>query len=296
VKTLSPALQAHLDSGATTLALCWRIERRDGVVMGFTEHDLDVEFDGVTHKAATGFSASEISQSLGLAVDNLDAAGALSSAAITEADLANGRYDDADVSMYLVNWSDIAQRALVATGSLGDVTRTRDAFTAEIRSLVHRLQQQIGRSYQYYCDADLGDSRCTVALGGAAFTGAGSIISLNSPRRFLVGGLGAFAGGWFAGGRLVFTSGNGAGLAFEVRGHEVVSGIEIELWAEPKVALDPGDTFTITAGCDKSFATCKAKFANGTNFRGFPHIPGNDHLQSYPNSGEARLDGGSLFK
>ncbi len=252
MKTLSPALQAHLDGGATTLALCWRIERRDGVVLGFTEHDLDLEFDGVAHKAATGFSATEISQSLGLAVDNLDAAGALSSAAITEADLANGRYDDADVGIYLVNWNDISQRALVATGSLGDVTRSRDSFTAEIRSLTHRLQQQLGRSYQYYCDADLGDARCTVALGGPAFTGSGSLISLNSPRRMLVSGLGTFAGGWFAGGRLEFTSGNGSGLAFEVRGHDVLAGVEIELWAEPKVSLNPGDTFTVTAGCDKS--------------------------------------------
>ncbi|VAW18130.1 Gene Transfer Agent FAD/FMN-containing dehydrogenase [hydrothermal vent metagenome] len=296
MKSLVPALQAHLDGGATTLALCWRIERRDGVVLGFTEHDLDLEFDGVTHKAATGFSATEISQSLGLAVDNLEAAGALSSAAITETDLASGRYDDADVRIELVNWTDVGQRALIATGSLGDVTRTRDAFTAEIRSLAHRLQQRIGRAFQYYCDADLGDSRCAVAIAGPSYTGTGAVISLVSPRRTLVSGLGAFAAGWFAGGRLEFTSGNANGLAFEVRGHTVPSGVEIELWAEPAVTLGSGDTFTVTAGCDKSFTTCKAKFANGLNFRGFPHIPGNDHLQSYPNSGEARLDGGSLFE
>ena len=40
MKTLLPALQAHLDGGATTLAWCWRIERSDGVVFGFTDHDI----------------------------------------------------------------------------------------------------------------------------------------------------------------------------------------------------------------------------------------------------------------
>lgn len=296
MKSIDPALQAHLDGGSTTLALCWRIERRDGVVLGFTEHDLDLEFDGLVHQASTGFSATEINQSLGLAVDNLEADGALSSAAITETDLGSGRYDDADVSIDLVNWSEVSQRTRIATGSLGEVTRSRDAFSAEIRSLSHRLQQRIGRSYQYYCDADLGDARCAVALAGPSFTGTGSIISIAAPRRFLVSGIGGFAENWFSGGRLAFTSGEADGLAFEVRGHQTSTGVEIELWAEPAVTINPGDGFNITAGCDKSFETCKEKFTNGLNFRGFPHIPGNDHLQSYPNKGEARLDGGSLFK
>jgi uncharacterized phage protein (TIGR02218 family) len=295
VKTLAPEMQAHLDTGATTLALCWRVARADGVVLGFTEHDLDLDFDGVVHKAATGFSSTEISQSLGLAVDDLEAAGALSSAAITEADLAAGRYDDAAVSIHLVNWADTDQRVLLAAGALGEVRRGRDAFTAEIRSLAHRLQQRTGRTYQYYCDADLGDARCAIALGDPAWTGTGDVISSPGPRRFLVTGLGGFADGWFAGGKLVFTSGAGDGLAFDLRGHTTEGGVALEFWAEPTVTIAPGDTFTVTAGCDKSFATCKAKFANVSNFRGFPHIPGNDVLQSYPNRGEARLDGGSLF-
>lgn len=111
MKTLSPELSAHLASGATTLALCWRVERVDGVVLGFTEHDLDLAFDGVVHRAASGFSSTEISQTLGLSVDNLEAAGALSSEAIAETDLAAGRYDDASVSIHLVNWADPQQRS-----------------------------------------------------------------------------------------------------------------------------------------------------------------------------------------
>lgn len=59
--------------------------------------------------------------------------------------------------------------------------------------------------------------------------------------------------------------------------------------------IAPGNALTVYAGCDKQFATCRQKFANGVNFQGFPHIPGNDFLMRYPNSTD-RLDGGVLVK
>jgi hypothetical protein len=34
----------------------------------------------------------------------------------------------------------------------------------------------------------------------------------------------------------------------------------------------PGDTFTVTFGCDKTMATCNL-FSNIQNFRGFPYVP-----------------------
>jgi uncharacterized phage protein (TIGR02218 family) len=51
----------------------------------------------------------------------------------------------------------------------------------------------------------------------------------------------------------------------------------------------------VTAGCDKSFATCKAKFSNPTNFRGYPYMPGNDAVIAYPNSADGTLNGGSRY-
>ena len=56
----------------------------------------------------------------------------------------------------------------------------------------------------------------------------------------------------------------------------------------------PGDAFSVTAGCDKSFSTCRTKFANHLNFRGFPHLPGADFAYSYAAGGESH-DGGALF-
>jgi hypothetical protein len=56
VKTISAALAQHLAGEGTTLATCWRITRRDGVVLGFTDHVRDLEMDGVTYKAASGYT------------------------------------------------------------------------------------------------------------------------------------------------------------------------------------------------------------------------------------------------
>ena len=56
-----------------------------------------------------------------------------------------------------------------------------------------------------------------------------------------------------------------------------------------------GDTFVVTAGCDKRFATCRDRFDNVVNFRGFPHIPGNDFVMRYAVPGEPGNDGGSLL-
>jgi uncharacterized phage protein (TIGR02218 family) len=55
-----------------------------------------------------------------------------------------------------------------------------------------------------------------------------------------------------------------------------------------------GDAFTVSAGCDKQFSTCRTKFDNALNFRGFPYMPGNDAVVSYPTSGQP-LDGGSRY-
>jgi uncharacterized phage protein (TIGR02218 family) len=46
-----------------------------------------------------------------------------------------------------------------------------------------------------------------------------------------------------------------------------------------------GDGFFIQAGCDKQFVTCRSKFGNGVNFRGFPAIPGDDTIVRYPTQG-----------
>jgi uncharacterized phage protein (TIGR02218 family) len=293
VKTLPPGLQAHLDSGTTTLCWCWKIVRRDSASLGFTDHDAPVSFGGLSYEAVAGFTASEVQSMLGLAVDNLTVTGALSSEALNEHDLAAGLYDNAAIEIWRVNWTMPVERVLMRKGSLGEVKRGKTGFQAEVRGLAHILNQPVGRAYGHGCDADLGDGRCKLAL--LDYTAAGTVAAAQDARRVTVSGLGAFAGGGFTGGKLSFTGGANSGRAMEVKRHTLSgAGVTIELWQAMSEAVAVGDAFTVSAGCDKQFSTCKTRFANQANFRGFPYMPGNDAVLSYPTS-STPLDGKSRY-
>jgi uncharacterized phage protein (TIGR02218 family) len=288
MKTLSPALQAHLDSGTTTLAWCWRITRADGGSFGFTDHDRSLVFDGTDFEPESGLTASEIRSGSDLAVDAQDAEGVLRSDRITETDIADGRWDAAQVELWRVNWADTSQRVLMRRGAVGQIRRGRLAFVAEVRSLAHVLDQSVGRTFQATCDAALGDARCGVDLEVSAFRGTGIVIAVSGDRGFTASGLGGFAGGWFTHGILDWTGGASAGRRAEVAGHAVAGGtITVTLLEAPVRPVTPGDAFIIRAGCDKRIETCAAKFGNVVNFRGFPHIPGQDSVLRY-----ATRDGG----
>ena len=257
MKTLDPALQAHLD-------------------------------EGTSFEPESGFTASEVRAGSDLSVDAQDAEGVLTSDRITETDILDGRWDNAEVELWRVNWADAGQRVLLRRGAIGQIRRGRLAFVAEMRSLSHVLGQTVGRTFQAGCDAALGDARCGVDLKDPAYKGGGAVIDLLRDRAFTASGLGGFATGWFAFGTVEWTSGANAGRTAEVLGHDVTDGVAILTLLEPPVrAIEEGDAFIIRAGCDKRMETCSAKFANTANFRGFPHIPGQDTILRY-----ASRDGG----
>ena len=294
MRSILSALQAKLDSGVTTLCRCWLIARNDGVRQGFTDHDEDVVLGGVICLAGSGLTSSEVTQKLGLAVDGSEMSGALSDDSLNEDDLAAGRYDAAGAELWLVDWSEPDLRVLLAKGSLGEVRREGTAFTAEVRGLSQKLAEDSGRLFTATCSADLGDARCTIDLTDPAFHGSGTVTALSAVSFFRASGLDAFADGWFTAGKLSFTSGANAGLAMEVKIHANNAGVvAFTLWQAMAQPIAVGDTFTITAGCDKRFATCFNRFNNAVNFRGFPHIPGNDFVISYPVPGQPGNDGAS---
>jgi uncharacterized phage protein (TIGR02218 family) len=294
VRALPSALQSKLNFGVTTLCRCWRITRRDGVVLGFTDHDEDVPFGALVCRADTGFAGSEATARLGLAVGGAEISGALADDALTEADLAAGRYDAATVEIFLVDWSEPTLNVLLSTCVIGEVRREGAAFVVELRGLADRLNEERGRRYGASCSADLGDSRCRVDLDAAAFRGEGAIVSLGGTSAFTASGLGAFDDGWFTAGRLEWTSGANVGLAVEVKQHRKAADVALELWQVMPEVLAVGDAFIVTAGCDKRFNTCREKFDNVANFRGFPHMPGNDFVARYAVAGEPGNAGRSL--
>ncbi len=289
-----PALLAHLGNEVTSICHAWRLLRRDGTVFGFTDHDRPLTVAGTLCKPQSGFSASEARDSLGLGVDTVDVQGALSSVELKEEDIAAGRYDGATVETYLVNWRQPTQAAMIRKATIGKITRADGQFTAELESLAHTLDRVNGRYIRRSCDAEVGDTRCGVSLTHTSFSGAGTITGGTTASALSVSGIGGFASEWFSGGLLTFTSGASNGRQVRVLDHVAgPAGVTLSLWPDSGLVVATGDGFSVTAGCDKSFATCKAKFSNPLNFRGFPHLPGNDAAYGYVTDG-VLFDGGPL--
>ena len=287
-------LSDHLGRDVTTVCHSWRLTRQDGVVTGFTDHDRPLTVDGTGFAPETGFSASEARDTLGLAVDTVDVEGALCSDAISDEDIAAGLYDGATVETFLVNWRAPADFAKIRTATIGKIARSDGRFVAELESLAHRLDRPGGRTVSRSCDAELGDQRCGFLLDQPGFVGTGSVGPVTLPSIFNASGLEEFAPGWFAQGTLTWTSGVRAGLSERIDEHRVdAAGAMLILRPGSGAGPETGDTFDVFAGCDKAFSTCKAKFANALNFRGFPHLPGNDAAYAYVVDG-GRFDGGVL--
>ncbi|MFB2532931.1 DUF2163 domain-containing protein [Paracoccus sp. p4-l81] len=292
---MSDDLQAHLAGGVTTVARAWAVARRDGPVLGFTDHDRALRFDGVDFAADAGLTARAFEQATGLSVDNTEAAGVLSAEAITEADIAAGRYDGAEVTVWQVNWADVAQRRVIFRGHLGEVTRRGGGFTAELRGLADALNREQGRIYHPRCAAVLGDGQCRARLDQPGMATEAVIASVEGNRIIELDELGGFDDGWFTGGRVEVVEGQAAGLSGLVRGDQRLPDgrHRLEMWQAIGAPLMAGERLRLWPGCDKSAETCRLKFNNFMNFRGFPHIPGEDWLMASPAQAPDRARGGA---
>jgi uncharacterized phage protein (TIGR02218 family) len=291
MRVLDIGLAAHLAQSETTLATCWKLVRRDGVVLGFTDHDRALSFGGADFVPAHGLDGGEVPARLGAQVETSEVLGVLSADAITEDDILLGRYDGADVETWRVNWADVSQRVRLRHDTIGEIIREDGVFRAELRSAQQALNATRGRVYQGLCDAVVGDARCGVNLTAPALRGFATVTGIEDDHRLRVAGLGGFSEGWFGFGTAQWTDGRRSGLRDGVVTHQRASagdvlafGVAVGDW------VVVGDTLEVTAGCDRRFATCREKFDNAVNFRGFPHIPGSDFVLRHPRNGDA-LDG-----
>jgi uncharacterized phage protein (TIGR02218 family) len=269
------ALKAHYAQAETTLAKCWKVTLNSGIVMGFTTASADFTYLGVLYSASSGQVPSDIQTSSAMNVDNLEVTGTLVGPSITDADLNSGTWDFALVEFFELNYADLTMgHRIIRSGSLGQVTTDRNSFVAELRGLMQYMQQTVGRVYGDTCDATLGDTRCKLNLTPFTFTGTISSVSDNRTFTATMSNVTEY----FNFGSLVFTSGLNIGKSIEVR--TFVSPNSFAAQLQPPFSIAVGDTFSVTAGCDKSIVTCTTKFNNSINFRGFPTVPGLDRMVS----------------
>ena len=263
-----------LSDALCTLAFCWRLERRDGVTIGLTSHDRDMEIGGLLYGAAPGIAPSAIRGGIALEGEDSDLHGALTSGAIGEADLTAGRWDGAAVELRLTQWEAPGVLwMLLAQGEIGAVAQAGGAFTAEMIGAGAVLNGPVAPSTSPDCRARLGDRHCRVDMAGRR-----RIVTVTGVEDAVVQVEGLEPGAYAYGG-LRWMSGANAGMAQGVvdndEGH-------VTLNDPPAFAVAVGTRAMLTQGCDRQIATCSQRFGNGVNFRGEPYLPGMDLLTRYP--------------
>ncbi len=263
-----------LSQDLTTLAFVWRLERSDGVALGFTSHDRDLVIDGLSYSASPGMVPSAIERSDGFDADNVELAGGLTSDAFRAEDLAAGRWDGARLRLSAVDWTAPQNVSVpLVRGELGSVEISDGQFSVELRGPTIILEAPVVEETSPECRATLGDRRCRIDMAGrvqiaVVATVSDALVTLTAP----------VSDGVYASGRLRWLDGGNAGLCVEIIAN---SGASITLEAPPHFAAVAGARVELTQGCDRRFSTCVTRFANAVNFRGEPHLPGNDLLTRY---------------
>lgn len=258
----------------TSLAFCWTLERRDGAGLGLTSHDQPLVIGGMTFAPSPGINPAAVRMRAGLEPQRGEVEGALSTDALSERDLEAGRWDGARVSLFAVDWENPGggQIELVG-GGLGPVSIKGGGFSAELVGAADTLSAPVCPETSPECRAELGDRQCRVDLAGrreifavAAFSGGQIELDRGVDDRFLYG-------------EACLLDGENAGWRSRII---AVLPSALVLRDVPMFAVTARCRVRVTEGCDKRFATCRTRFANSANFRGEPHLPGNDLLTRYP--------------
>jgi len=262
------------DGALTSVAFCSTLERNDGAGIALTSADRQFSCGGITYQSEPGITPAAITRSLGLQPHSAEVSGALNAQALTDSDLSLGRWDFARISITAVDWSTADEQPIqLLGGELGEVSMSGDSFTAELNGAAAKLSAPVCPATSAECRAEFGDKKCRVDLAGRTLrlrvsSAADNLILTDQPldERYLFG-------------RLRYLSGANCGLQTVIL---AVNGAQLTVRDRVRAEVEAGTVIEIREGCDKLFATCVTRFANAANFRGEPHVPGNDLLTRYP--------------
>lgn len=260
----------ELDTGASW----WRIFRKDGTALAFTTHDRDLWFDGHLHRAAPGLLPSAIRRTVDLEDDDAEVDGALSHDTITAADIRSGRFDDARIEMGVVDWERLDSVHLYS-GSIAGISQDGGRFSARLASAKAALNVDTVPRTSPSCRARFCGPGCT--LPATRFTVRSSAASIDHEANRV--GCPVSDPHLYEYGELRWLEGPHCGQVMTILAIEDEAFL-VDALLSPDASA--GHQVELREGCDKTIGTCASRFANGTNFQGEPHLPGNDLLARYP--------------
>ena len=274
MKNISLELKKHLKYEVLTLANCLKIERKDGQILGLTDHDEDLYIDGLLYKAQPGFNASAIHSRLDLR-DNLEI-DLIESDLVKEEDILSGVFDNACYTYFTINYKQLEQgKIILKSGYFGKIQLLEKHFIVELKSISNLLNQTIGSVYTPYCRATLGDFQCGSKLQDysvfGCVTGLRNEPSTHTYR--LQDNTRTEEDGYFDGGNLTWISGNFQGLTITIKKY-LKKEQELTFFLPLPGKIVISDKYKLTPGCNKSLKICRDRFNNVINFRGEPFIPG----------------------
>lgn len=288
MKSCSGALAAYIAQGQTTLATLLKVTRQyDGAVYGFTEHDQNIVFSGLTYISTTSYNRFNLNAKQSTDATTTELSGAFDSI-ITRADVLAELWDNAQLTLYLVNWQDLTAGAMILdTGSFGQFEPQEFGFKVQLHGMSYLLTFLGGDLCAPECRVDFGSPLC--APGGSLFSGTTinsllqtlTVLTTDGVKTMTVSGL-TNTGKPFNGGLVTFKTGNNTNLSGEVLSVNFGTNTIV---LRPTVLINTiqvGDTLYLFPACDKQFQTCVATWGNGENFQGEPHAPGPDNILQFP--------------
>ncbi len=291
MKACSSGLNTHIQGGQTTLATLFKVTRRDGRVMGFTDHDVDLVFPsgggGITYLSTSSYNRFNLNEGADASVKTTELVGAIDSV-VTRDELERRLYDYAAVQLLLVNWKSLSDGAIIlATGAFGPVTIEEFQFRVEIRGMAKPLEDMGGEICGPQCRVDFGSAKC--APSGLLASGVdintllqtGTVVSTDGVKTIVFSGM--TNPNAPDGGNLTFATGSNANLSGEIKTiNWGTNTLILQPGALLLAAIAPGDTFKYFPACDKTQFTCATFYNNMLNFQAEPHAFNPDESLAYP--------------
>lgn len=275
MRSLSLAQKAALADPATQLATLWRVTRTDGAVLRLCDWDVQIEADGETWLPNGSTERSSVRLGTGLEAGNVDINGLVATDQISEADLLAGRYDYASL-LVSIGFAAVDLPSIpLAAGRFGEVSVDNGQYKVEVNDLLQALQASVGEFTSAACRTDFGSARCQADL--ATWRKTYTLAAVTDARTLVLTGPSLLPAGTYAQGLVEVMDGDAAGWQMEVKAWDAGT-LTLGLYLPLPVLPAAGDTVRVTAGCDKSRATCKTVFVNVINFQGEPDVPGLDAL------------------